>query len=42
MYILSIGGKYYAYHRHTDDVLISYRLSYLYITAIINLYVNGS
>ena len=42
MYILIIGGEYYAYYRHTDDVLISHRISHIYINAIINLYGNGT
>lgn len=42
MYILIIGGKYYAYYRHTDDVLISHCISDIYINAIINLYDNGT
>nr|DAX34754.1 MAG TPA: hypothetical protein [Caudoviricetes sp.] len=41
-YNLFIGGKYYAYHRHTNDVLINYRTCYIHTDAIIDLYDNGT
>lgn len=42
MCILIIGGKYYAYHRHTNDVLISHCISHIYINAITDFYENGT